>query len=29
MLSHVQPFAALWTEAQQAPLPIEIFRQEY
>ena len=29
MLSHVQPFAALWTEAHQAPLSIEIFRQEY
>ena len=29
MLSHVGLFAALWTVAHQAPLPMEFSRQEY
>ena len=29
MLSHVQLFATLWTAARQAPLSMEISRQEY
>ena len=28
-LSHVQLFVTLWTIAHQAPLPLELFRQEY
>ena len=28
-LSHVQFFMTLWTEACQAPLSMEFFRQEY
>ena len=29
MLSHVQLFATLWTVACQAPLSVELSRQEY
>ena len=29
LLSHVQPFATLWTAAHQAPLSLEFFSQEY
>ena len=29
VLSHIQLFATLWTIAIQAPLPMEIFSQEY
>ena len=29
MLSHVQLFVTPWTVAQQAPLSMEFFRQEY
>ena len=29
MLSHVQLFVTLWTEAQQTPLPMGFSRQEY
>ena len=28
-LSHVQPFATVWTVARQAPLSMGFFRQEY
>ena len=28
-VSHVRPFATLWTAARQAPLSLGFFRQEY